>query len=58
MILTAQEVIPLVLFYIQSVYSQIVIVNADGDTEAAVLVARDVYTLLEPIFTGAGMYSW
>ena len=37
---------------------QIVIVSAEGDTEAAVLAARDVYTLLEPIFTGAGMYIW
>ncbi len=34
------------------------IVNADGDTEAAVIAARDVYTLIEPLFTQAGMDIW
>ena len=39
-------------------YFQIVIVDADGDTESAVLAARDVYVLIQPLFAGAGMYTW
>ena len=34
------------------------IVNIEGNTEKAVLAARDVYSLIQPLFTGAGMYIW
>jgi hypothetical protein len=35
-----------------------VIVNTEGDIEAAVQAARDIYTHIEPLFTGAEMYVW
>ena len=34
------------------------IVNTEGNIEASVQAARDIFTLIEPLFTGAEMYIW